>query len=93
VAAIVASINERQLNRPLEVLFVDESHFTNEPYVHRGWFRKGQQTRVPQPVKRHDGVDFEPLAPYSPEHHPIERFWQWLKAKVYGTSALTPSKP
>ena len=154
MADIVASINERQLNRPLEVLFVAESHFPNEPYVHRGWFRKGQQTRVPQPVKRqsatvfgalhlrtqrfywkraargtskvfmaflhqlhqrfpdsllvlildnasihtsrvlkrfvkcHDWVDLEHLAPYSPQYNLIERFWQWLKAKVYGASAF-----
>jgi transposase len=151
---MVESINERQLNRPLEVLLVDESPFTHEPYVHRGWFRKGQPTRVPQPVKRqsatvfgalhlrtqrfywkraargtskvfmeflhplhprfadslwvlildnasihtsrgvkrfvqcHDWIDLEPLAPYSPEYHPMERFWQWLKAKVYGASAF-----
>ena len=26
----------------------------------------------------------EHLAPYSPEYNPIERFWHWLKRKVYG---------
>jgi hypothetical protein len=69
VADIVKSINERHLNRPIEVLFVDESHFTNEPYVHRGWFRKGQQTRVPQPVKRHHGAQQQPWSSQSPVQH------------------------
>jgi transposase len=158
VAQIVKAITERQLKHLVEVLFVDESYVTNEPYVHRGWFRKGQQTRTPQPAKRqsatvfgalhlrtqrfywkrgergtskvlieflhqlhqrfpesvlvlildnatihtsrvikqflnkHDWVVFEHLLPYSPQYNPIERFWQWLKAKVYGASAFATSE-
>ncbi|MBS0351944.1 MAG: hypothetical protein JSR33_12345 [Proteobacteria bacterium] len=26
-----------------EILFVDESHFSNQPYVSRGWFRRGEK--------------------------------------------------
>ena len=151
---MVATIGVRQAQRPVEVFFVDESHFTNEPYVQRGWFRKGQRVKVPTPTRRqsatlfgalhlrtqrfywkraprgtsklfleflhqlqqrfpeallilvldnatihksravkrfltqHDWVVLEPLAPYSPEYHPIERFWQWLKAKVYAATAF-----
>jgi transposase len=154
VAEIVAAIGVRQAQRPVEVFFVDESHFTNEPYVQRGWFRKGQQSKVPTPTQRqsatlfgalplrtqhfywkraargtsklflaflhqlhqrfpkallilildnatmhksravkrfltqHDWVVLEHLAPYSPEYNPIERFWQWLKAKAYGATAF-----
>ena len=155
MAQIVASVRERRLKqRPVEVFFVDESHFTNEPYVQRGWFRRGRQTRTPQPAKRqsasvfgalhmrsrrfywkrvergtskrfleflhqlhgrfaealivvivdnarihtsrlvkaflerHDWVALEHLTPYSPEYNAIERFWQWLKAKVYGASCF-----
>lgn len=154
MADIVAAIGVRQAQRSVEVFFVDESHFTNEPYVQRGWCRKGQQVKVPTPrqrqsatlfgalhlrtqrfywkraargtskrfleflhqlhqrfpeallllsldnatmhksraVKRfltqHDWVVLEHLAPYSPEYNPIERFWQWLKAKVYGATAF-----
>jgi transposase len=154
VAEIVAAIGVRQAQRPVEVFFVDESHFTNEPYVQRGWCRKGPQVKVPPPTQRqsatlfgalhlrtqrfygkraargtsklfleflhqlhqrfptallilildnatmhksravkhfltrHDWVSLEHLAPYSPEYHPIERFWQWLKAKVYGATAF-----
>jgi len=154
VAEIVATIGVRQAQRPVEVFFVDESHFTNEPYVQRGWFRTGQRVKVPTPTRRqsaplfgalhlrtqhfywkraprgtsklfleflhqlhqrfpeallilvldnatmhksravkrfltqHDWVVLEHLAPYSPEYNPIERFWQWLKAKVYAATAF-----
>jgi transposase len=154
VAEIVAAISGHQAQQPVEVFFVDESHFTNEPYVQRGWFRKGQQVKVPTPTQRqsttlfgalplrtqrfywkravrgtstrfleflpqlhqrfpeallilildhatihksravkhfltqHDWVALEHLAPYAPEYNPIERFWQWLKAKVYGATAF-----
>ena len=154
MAEIVAAIGVRQAHRPVEVFFVDESHFTNEPYVQRGWFRKGTQVKVPTPAKRqsatlfgalhlrtqrcywkraergtsktflaflhqlhqrfpealllgildnaklhksravkrflkqHTWVVLEHLEPYSPEYNPLERFWQWLKAKVYGATAF-----
>jgi transposase len=154
VAEIVATIEARQAQQSVEVFFVDESHFTNEPYVQRGWFRKGQQVKVPTPTQRHsttlfgalhvrtqrfywkraargtstrfleflhqlhqrfpetllilildnatihksravkrflrqhDWVTLEHLAPYSPEYNPIERFWRWLKAQVYGATAF-----
>lgn len=154
MAEIVSRIETLRNQRPLEVFFVDESHFTNEPYVQRGWFRKGNQTKVPQPatrqsatvfgalhlrtqrcywkraergtskmlidflhqlhqrfpdalivlildnakmhtsqaikrfLKRHQWIRLEHLTPYSPEYNPIERFWQWLKAKVYGANAF-----
>jgi transposase len=144
----------RQAQQPVEVFFVDESHCTNEPYVQRGWCRKGQQVKVPTPTPRqsamlfgavhlrtqrfywkraargtsklfleflhqlhqrfptvlrmlildnatmhksravkqfltqHDWVLLEHLPPYSPEYNPIERFWRWLKAKVYGATAF-----
>jgi transposase len=148
VAAIVATIHARQTERPVEVWWVDESHFTHAPDVQRGWFRKGTQGKVPTPAKRqsatlfgalhlrpqrfywkraergtaktflaflhqlpqrfpeallivildnakmhksravkrflkqHTWAALEHLEPYSPAYNPIERFWQWLKAKV-----------
>ena len=154
MADIVATICAQQAERPVEVWWVDESHFTNEPYVQRGWFRKGTPVRVPTPAQRqsasvfgalhlrtqrfywkraergtskillaflhqlhqrfpgallivildnakmhksravkqfltqHDWVALEHLEPYAPEYHPIGRFWQWLKAKVYGATAF-----
>jgi len=39
-------------------------------------------------LTQHDWVALEHLAPYSPEYNPIERFWRWLKAKVYGATAF-----
>jgi transposase len=151
---MVATISARQAQRPVEVFFVDASHFTNTPYVQRGWFRKGQHVKVPTPTQRqstilfgalhvrtqrcywkraargtsklfleflhqlhqrfptallilivdnatmhksravkrfllqHDWVVLAHLAPYSPAYHPIERFWQWRKAKVYGATVF-----
>jgi transposase len=154
VAQIVGTIQERCTGRRVEVLFADESHWTNEPYVQRGWFRKGQKATVPGPatrqsttlfgalhlttqkfywkraprgtsklfieflhqlhqrfpdvlillildnakihksrmvkrfVEQHDWIALEYLAPYSPEYNPMERFWKWLKATVYGPMAF-----
>jgi transposase len=154
VAQIVATIQELRHAQRVEVLFADESHWTNEPYVQRGWFRKGKKVKVPGPAKRqrttlfgalhlstqkmywkraprgtsklfiaflhqlhqrfadalillildnakihksrlvkrfvkqHDWIALEHLEPYSPEYNPLERFWKWLKVKVYGATAF-----
>lgn len=42
VSEIIDKIKE---NKPeeLEVLFADESHFSNQPYVSRGWFKRGEK--------------------------------------------------
>ena len=147
---IVSAIKTKQDQHDLAVLFVDESHFSNEPYVQRGWQRAKVKRKVHQPKTRqrktifgaldlqsqrvywkpaprgHAGafiaflhqlhqsfpdqllvlildncsihrskkvkafvaktpwLELQPLAPYSPEYNPIERFWHWLKRKVYG---------
>lgn len=39
-------------------------------------------------LTQHDWVVLEHLAPYSPEYNPIERFWRWRKATVYGATAF-----
>jgi transposase len=36
----------------------------------------------------HDWVALAHLAPYAPAYQPLERFWQWLKAKMYGATAF-----
>lgn len=147
---IVTAIESRQEAQDLAVLFVDESHFSNEPYVQRGWQRAKAKHKVHQPKQRQSKTIFgaldlhsqrvywkqapkgnagtfiaflhqlhqnfpnqllvlildncsihrskkvkafvaktswlelEHLAPYSPEYNPIERFWRWLKNKIYG---------
>lgn len=40
-------------------------------------------------VRKHAWVELFFLPPYSPEYNPIERFWQWLKQKVYGCKSFT----
>ena len=147
---IVSAIQSKRDERDLKVCFVDESHFSNEPYVQRGWQRAKAKRKVHQPKKRQSKTIFgaldlqsqrvywkqaprgnagtfiaflhqlhqsfpdqllvlildncsihrskkvkafvaktpwlelQPLAPYSPEYNPIERFWRRLKRKVYG---------
>lgn len=38
-------IDKIKQNKPegLEILFADESHFSNQPYVSRGWFKRGEK--------------------------------------------------
>jgi transposase len=150
IRAIVAEQSEHELS----ILFVDESHFANEPYVQRGWQRERVKKKVAQPTKRESKTIFgalhlhsqrfywkqaskgnaktfmaflyqlhqsfpekllvlildncsihqskkvkkfvaatswlelKHLAPYSPEYNPIERFWRWLKTKVYGCKSF-----
>lgn len=151
---IVADIVATQGEHECAILFVDESHFTNEPYVQRGWQRIKEKKKVAQPKQRQSKtlfgalhlssqrfywkqaakgtattfiaflhqlhqdfpekllmlildncsihkskkvthflaktswVQLKHLAPYSPEYNPIERFWQWLKKKVYGCKSF-----
>ena len=40
-------------------------------------------------VTKHDWLELFFLPPYSPEYNPIERFWLWLKQKVYGCKSFT----
>jgi transposase len=47
-----------------------------------------QSRAVKHFLKQHAWVALQHLEPYSPESNPIERFWQWLKAKVYGATAF-----
>jgi len=140
VDEIVSAIKSKRDERDLKVYFVDESHFSKEPYVQRGWQRVKAKRKVHQPKRcqsktifgaldlqsqrvywkqaprGHAGsfiaflhqlhqsfpdqllmlildncsihrskqvkallaktpwLEFEPLAPYSPEYNPIERF-------------------
>jgi len=80
VADIVATIRACQAHRPVEVFFVDESHFTNEPYVQRGWCRKGHQVKVPTPAQRQSATLFGAL------HLRTQRFY-W-KRVGRGTSKV-----
>ena len=80
VAEIVATIHTRQTERPVEVVWVDASHFTNAPSVQRGWFRKGIQAKVPTPAKRQSATLVGAL------HLRTQRFY-WKRAER-GTSKI-----
>lgn len=34
---------QQQLKEDVEIFFADESHFSNQPYVNRGWFKRGEK--------------------------------------------------
>ena len=39
-------------------------------------------------LTQHAWGELQHLAPYAPAYNPLERFWPWLKAKVYGATAF-----
>lgn len=36
---------KKEMPENIEILFLDESHFSNQPYVSRGWFKCGEKKR------------------------------------------------
>lgn len=42
VKEIATEVLELAATSDVEVVYLDESHFSNEPYVIRGWYKKGQ---------------------------------------------------
>jgi transposase len=42
VNEIIVEINKLSAT-DIEIMFVDESHFSNQPYVNRGWFKCGEK--------------------------------------------------
>ncbi|MBF0227719.1 MAG: IS630 family transposase [Desulfobacterales bacterium] len=49
---IIAEIKKDKKIKDVEIFFVDESHFTNGPYVQKGWFLIGEDKKVETPKKR-----------------------------------------
>jgi len=47
ISEIVSQIEAQAVEHDVEVLFGDESHFSNQPYVARGWFKRGEKKRSP----------------------------------------------
>jgi len=45
VKQIIEAIEEAKQQKNVEILFEDESHFNNEPYVERDWFKRGEKKR------------------------------------------------
>jgi transposase len=44
--------------------------------------------KVKSYLKTHQNIHLHSLPPYSPEYNPVERFWRWIKPKVYGFTAV-----
>lgn len=51
-----------------------------------------KSTKVKNFLKRNPLIKIKLPAPYSPEYNPIERFWLWLKKKIYGNNAYQSIK-
>jgi len=66
-----------------------QSHFNKKLILilDNGSIHKSKKVR--QFVKQHDWIELMFLPPYSPEYNPIERFWHWLKRKVYGCKSFS----
>jgi DDE superfamily endonuclease len=62
VDKIVSGLKSKQGEHDLAVLCVDESHFSNEPYVQRGWQRAKAKGKVHQPTPRQSKTIFGALA-------------------------------
>ena len=45
--------------------------------------------KVQKFLQKHPWVELFFLPPYSPEYNPIERFWHWLKQKIYGCKSFS----
>ena len=45
--------------------------------------------KVQRFLQKHSWVELFFLPPYSPEYNPIERFWHWLKQKIYGCKSFS----
>jgi transposase len=48
---LVAALKKETNNPDVELFFEDESHFSNEPYVSRGWFKRGEKKRLPRQAR------------------------------------------
>ena len=44
--------------------------------------------KVKRYLIRHPEVQLHFLPAYSPEYNPVEKFWWWIKPRIYGFSAL-----
>lgn len=42
ISEIVGGIGKHAAT-DIEIMFIDESHFSNQPYVNRGWFKSGEK--------------------------------------------------
>ena len=45
--------------------------------------------KIKEFLKKNEEIKLFFLPPYSPEYNPIERFWNWMKKKVYGCKSFT----
>lgn len=77
VREIANEIAKLRTTQEVEVMFLDESHFSTDPYVIRGWSKRGQPFSLATPAKREGCTIF---GAYAPEN---DGFY-WKSAKKSG---------
>ena len=45
INTLIEAMNAEKAQNEVEILFEDESHFNNEPYIEQGWFKRGEKKR------------------------------------------------
>ena len=63
VQEIASEIAGLRCNGDVEVMFLDESHFSTDPYVVRGWSKRGQPFFPPDSDKTRELHDIGAYAP------------------------------
>lgn len=48
VKKMIGALKKESKKGDVEIFFEDESHFSNGPYVERGWFKRGEKKRSQQ---------------------------------------------
>lgn len=63
VQEIATEIAGLRSDGDVEVMFLDESHFSTDPYVVRGWSRRGEPFSLPTPARRESCTIFGAYVP------------------------------
>lgn len=78
---LIEFLHQLHSNYPNKLLFI---------IIDNASFHKSK--KIKKFLEKNSWVKFEYLPPYSPEYNPIERFWKWLKRKIYGTKSFKTIK-
>lgn len=74
-------ISQISARRETVIYALDESHFSNRPYLVRGWFKKGERFRIQTPGKR------ESLTCFGGLNLKTRKFY-WKKSAKSGSDAF-----
>ena len=81
IRQMVDEIKELIKGKNCEIYSLDESHFSTQPYLVQGWFKKGSRYKIPTPCKRESLTFFGCL-------NLITQKFYWKKSKQSDSDAL-----